>query len=410
MPLSRLCSVFLILCASLCLNACGGGNGTSAPAPTGGITATPGNNQVTLNWTADPDVTYWILYTTGSSVSTDDIPAIHTWIPNVTPPYTITGLTNGTTYAFTVNGRKNGGPGGSGAPSQSTTPRPAGVSGSWASGSGLGSSTINGLTYGTASDSSTNYLAVGSAGALYRATDGKAWSAITTGPVGVNFNATLYANSQYIAAGATGSIYTSSDLAIWTLRTSNTSNNLNALANNGSLSVAVGDAGTVRSSSDGVTWSAAASVPTNQALYGVGYFNGLWVAVGAGGTVLTSSDANTWTAATSGTSNDLRGIAGVQLSSGSNIYVAVGANGSLLTSSDASAWSLKTVGSNTLYAINASATQLIAVGANGSVLTSSEGIAWTAQTSGSSANLLCLYGSPSQYFAAGATGTTLTSQ
>lgn len=404
MSLSCMRSLFLAFCTSLLLVSCGG-KGSSASPPASGITATAGNNQVTITWTQEPGVTYWLLYTVGSSVSTDAIPAQHVWVASVTSPYTVTGLTNGVTYAFTVNGRVDGGPGGSGAPSQAATPRPAGVSGSWTADTGLGSSTINALTY----DGSSNYLAAGSAGALYSATDGQTWSAISTAPA-ASFNAAVYANSQFVIAGAAGSIYTSSNLSTWTPSTSNTTNNLNALASSGSVIVAVGDSGTILSSSNGSTWSTAANVPTSNALYGVGYYNGTWYAVGASGTLLSSTDANTWTALNANTTQDLRAVGVTLLSSVTTLYTAVGANGTLVTSTDGSTWTPLTLGSNTFYAVNASSTQVLAVGAAGTAYTSSDGVIWTAQTTGTSANLLCLYGSPSKYFSAGTAGVGLVSQ
>ncbi len=409
---TRLWTLFLALTSSLLIAACGG-SGSSAPAPSN-FTAVAGNNQVTLNWNADPDVTYWVLYSTSTTgISTDSIPAQHVWATNVSPPHTVTGLVNGTSYAFTVNGRKNGGPGGSGAPSQLAVPRPAGVS--WTSGSGLGSADVRGLAYGATSDTSLKYLAAGQAGALYQSADGLAWSALT-GPSTQNHNASLYALSKFFTAGASGAIWSSSDLSTWSAGTSNTSQNLHALASNGALVVAAGENGSIVYSSDGTTWTPASSVPnTSNHLYGLSYSNNLWLAVGANGSLWTSSDAKTWTAQTSGTSTELRAVTGMTLSAttstpATTVYVAAGAQGTLLYSTDAITWSLQTVGSNTLYALNASANQILAVGAAGTALTSPNGTTWTAQTTGTSSELRALLGSATLYFTAGNGGSIWSSK
>lgn len=78
---------------------------TQAPGTPTGLAATPGNGQVTLAWTAPTTggaATYYrVFYKAGtaSSQPTDTT----AWSPNPTAsPVTITGLTNGTSYAFWV--------------------------------------------------------------------------------------------------------------------------------------------------------------------------------------------------------------------------------------------------------------------------------------------------------------------
>ena len=105
------------------LAACGGG-GSSAPPPPGGITATAGDGQVTITWTADAGVDYWLMYAaTASAINMKSPPGNHAWITSgVTSPLVITGLTNGVTYSFAMDGRISGGPGGTQTPSVSATP------------------------------------------------------------------------------------------------------------------------------------------------------------------------------------------------------------------------------------------------------------------------------------------------
>jgi predicted phage tail protein len=64
-----------------------------------GVSATPGNDQVTVSWPAVTGAaSYNIYWSTTTGVTT----ANGTKITGVTAPYTLTGLTNGTTYYFVV--------------------------------------------------------------------------------------------------------------------------------------------------------------------------------------------------------------------------------------------------------------------------------------------------------------------
>jgi hypothetical protein len=393
---------------SLIVSACGGGS--SAPPPAGGITVVPGNTQVTVSWVADPGVDYWLWYAAAPSVTTTT-PGHLTKI-SVTSPYVLTGLTNGVTYSFAINGRTGGGSGGPLTASVSAVPRPAGTA--WTSGSTMGGGDIRGITVGTASDASVNFLAVGNTGAMFKSSDGGSWTSVATAPA-VNFNATLYALSQFMALGATGgvgNIFRSTDLVNWTPAATNPGigQNLNALATNGSLVVAVGDNGTIQSSTDGVTWTTSTVVPTVNHLYSVAYAaSGLWLVVGANGTLLTSVDGVNWVARSSATVNTLRSVAASAFSTG-YLYVAVGLGGVVSKSTDGTNWTTQTLGSTDLYAVNASTIQFLAVGATGVAYTSADAVSWSSQSTGTASNLLGLYGSPTQYFAVGASGTNISSK
>jgi cellulose 1,4-beta-cellobiosidase len=73
-------------------------SGSVPPAPTG-LTATPGNAQVALAWTASSGATSYNVYR-GTAPSGEGSTPIATGITTTT--YTNTGLTNGTTYYYTV--------------------------------------------------------------------------------------------------------------------------------------------------------------------------------------------------------------------------------------------------------------------------------------------------------------------
>ncbi|HKV62083.1 MAG TPA: glycoside hydrolase family 44 protein [Candidatus Acidoferrum sp.] len=85
-------------------NGGGGGGGGNAPSAPTGLTANPGNAQVTLNWTASSGATgYYVKRstTTGAEAQIAAVP---------TTAYTDTPLTNGTTYYYVVSAYNSYGP------------------------------------------------------------------------------------------------------------------------------------------------------------------------------------------------------------------------------------------------------------------------------------------------------------
>jgi hypothetical protein len=109
---------------------------TPAPDPVSGLTATPGNGQVTLTWTNPTDTDRAFIQITWTSSGTTPQTADY---DKETQSKTITGLTNGTEYTFTVKAKDNAGNLSTGQtttakPTSSTTPNtpdtpPAPVSG-----------------------------------------------------------------------------------------------------------------------------------------------------------------------------------------------------------------------------------------------------------------------------------------
>ena len=148
-PVKKLASLAAAFAASLLLSACGGNNGSSAGPPSD-FAIQVGDSSVTATWTAEPDVSYWIFYGPGSNITTTNwVASGGKVLTNVTSPTIITGLVNGTTYSFTINGRKSGGPRGEGAPPPGGGARPPGdhraasrgPTGRWARRSGRAGST-----------------------------------------------------------------------------------------------------------------------------------------------------------------------------------------------------------------------------------------------------------------------------
>lgn len=387
-------------------------HGEPADPPAGGITATPGDQLVTLTWTPDSGVEYWLYWGPGTSVDVLHPIAIKL---NVQPPYTIAGLTNGTTYAFTITGRKDGGPSGSPAPVATAVPRPDGFE--WKIGGAAGTSDLKGIAYGTV------YDVVGNGGALFTSADGITWTAAAgnwAAMAGVtNVNDIIFTAAGFVAVGDAGLILFSADNTNWTAGAyavpPAAAQNLNALATNGSRLVTVGNGGAIYySDNNAATWTAATVPAGTGNLYGVAWATtGNWVAVGAAGTILTSPDGGTWAPVTTvapAITTDLRSV-GIILSTG--IYTAVGLGGQVATSTDGVNWTTEVITPNDLLAVAGSVggTGLfVAVGRGGVIFTSFDGITWTSRTSGTASDLLSIVNGGGQFVVGAQAGATLYSR
>lgn len=407
---------FVLLIASVAISAmlssCNKSS-VSADAPPD-FRAIAGDTSVTLVWTAAPDVEYWLFYGAGSGItSTNWASTGGKAVINVRSPYTISGLVNSNTYSFTINGRKNGGPGGAGAPTQVVQPRFAGNN--WTVATALGTGKLSGI-----SALSTTTVIVGAGGTIFSIASGAAATAQTNPSAPANLNAITYASLGFITVGAAGTVVFSADGTTWTSKTSGTLADLYGVTTPGTGSyVAVGAAGTIIFSTDGSTWTTPTSA-TTQALYAATYGAGRYVAVGAGGTIVSSTDGATWVAAAVNTTNDLRavtlgtfvtttGTGTTATTTTNNIFVAIGAAGTLLTSSDGLTWTLRApISPATMNAVAFSG-QFVAVGNAGSIYTSADGLSWQAQVSGTANDLNALVRISSGYTAVGAAGTNLTS-
>lgn len=401
-----------ILAGSLAA-ACGT-SGNSADPPLD-VSVLAGDGIAVVTWTMQPGVDYWVFYGNSTSISTSNwttIPGSKSAL-NVPSPFIATGLVNGSIYSFTINGRTDGGPGGSGSPSVSAIPRLAGTATAslpapWTAGEPLGANDLRGVTFGTALGIPL-FVAVGANGAIFASLDGRTWTASTSG-VASNLNAAVF-RGVYLAAGDGGTILSSANAVTWTPgnSTSLTAERLNAVATNSGLFVAVGDNGTIIFSADGNTWTKAVNSATSSNLYAVtSVANSVWVAVGANGTMVTSSDGNNWKAVASNSDVDLRGVAsGISTATSATIAVAVGANGTLVTSPDTVTWTRQTaIGTNQLSAVTFG-TQFIAVGVNGSIFTSTDGVTWAGQPSTTISNLNAIGHALFGYSVVGASGVNL---
>ena len=454
--MKRLITFIMVLIATLLLAGCGS-KGSSSTAPSN-VKVVAGDTSVTLSWDAQPNVEYWIWETAGTFIDIQTCSSACITLVKATSPTVITGLTNGTTYAFTVNGRLNGGPGGSGSPSVSATPRLAGGldssgTSTWNSpGASLGTQDLRGIAFGTPAantltsnlvslGSSGIFVAAGNNGALFSgivsSIDGTiSWAPSNFTSVSANLNALTFNNGRFLAVGNGGAILLSTDGTSWTQEISGTTQDLLAVCNYGGGFIAIGANGTIITSVDGVIWSNIPLVTTNT-LYGITNGNGRYVAVGAAGTVISSTDGINWqTSLTSSPLPDLKGVVFgapqlaylYSIQNGYNIsnlpaatFVAVGVNGILLTSLDGITWTTQNpLPSTSLNAVTYGH-QFIAVGDGNSIFSSIDGITWipTQNESLSLPNLYAVipalyingqFANQYVYAAVGASGTHLLAQ
>jgi hypothetical protein len=393
----------LLVLGALFATACNVGGGNSANPPTD-VKVVAGDGGATVSWTMESGVEYWVFSAAAPSISTDNwstLPQAKV-VRNASSPQIVTGLTNGTEYSFTINGRTSGGPGGPGSPSISAVPRLAGLA--WTAGALLASSNLKGLGF-IALTLPGQFVTVGAGGTAFTSPDAINWTAVTSG-VSADLNAVAYGGGNYVAVGAGGVIINSADAATWAAKASGTTSDLYGVALGSGGLVAVGANGTIlRSGDGGNTWSAQTSGTANH-LYGVTFANLQYLAVGAQGTVLTSLDGGTWTAATAATARDLRGIA---YSTTNLLYVAVGAAGTMITSPDAITWTaIAPVTANPLNGV-ASGSQFTAVGDNGTILASTDGVNWQIVPSGTASNLNAVLFGLVGYATVGVGGVNLTS-
>lgn len=381
-----------MLCLPLLVAACGGGSSSAPPTQ---VTATAGDSQVTLSWNGESGVEYWVFSAPDPTIAPENFVSVtgSRVIRNASNPQVIIPLNNGTTYWFTINGRTNNGPGGSGTAAVAATPRPAGTL--WTVGAPLGTANVNAVAFGI----NAGFVAVGPAGAIYNSTDGKTWTAQSSG-VTNDLYGVAYVNGVYVAVGANGITLRSIDAKTWTASVAG-NQSLYGVAPQGTGFMAVGATGTLLTTADGTTWTAQNSGTTAN-LRSVAFGNSTSVAVGDNGTVVTSADLATWTARSAGTSANLRSVA-----FGLGRFAAVGDQGAITTSADATTWALATTPTTDSLAAVAVASQFVAAGVNGRILTSADGLIWQTASSGTSGTILGIAPSGFSYAAVGAAGLNL---
>ena len=387
-------------------------------SPTG-LAVTPGDGRVTVSWDQQPGLTYWIFFQPGGSVAAaaPGVPLIF----GARSPHIISGLANGTRFAFVMNATNNDSRGGPSSPVVTAVPRQAGAI--WTAGLPLGGNApqnLNGVAYAVVPN---RIVAVGNAGTIFT---GDYNYTSTTPPPGVtewtqatvptgfagDLSAVTTSGGQFIALGTDGSILTSTDGNTWALAAPILSSGMNGITvgvSSGVLVyVAVGAAGKIFTSTDLVAWTAVVPPPTGSDLYSVSFLIGGFVATGDGGALLTSPDGRIWTVRDSKTLSALRGAAFGTGSAGPR-FVVVGDAGTILTSNDGTDWSLAPLQSAQNLRGIAFGSRFVAVGQGNLVVHSDDAITWVPALSGT-ADLAAIAFAPAMYVAVGAAGANTVSK
>jgi hypothetical protein len=374
-----------------------------------------GDGVAVLTWNDDPSLTYWIFYQAGDSVVAASPNA--TAIRSAISPRLVTGLVNGTQYAFVMNATREDSPAGPSSPVFVATPRLAGATATWISAAPLGAQNLNAIAF-----NGTRFVVVGNAATIFAGDYNyaspnpvgvTAWLQPTPLPVGFasDLSAVLF-NGNFVAMGTDGSILTSTDGVTWTVATTGVqATGLNSLAFGSGIYVAVGNGGEIFRSTDLINWPPAVNNGgTTSDLYNVSFLNGTFIATGALGTLLTSSDGNSWVPLASNTTNPLRAAAFGLTTQSVARYVVVGDAGTILTSTDGLQWNPVTPApfAQNLNGVTVGS-RFLAVGQGGAVAYSDNGTTWSPASAGS-ADLSSVLFAPGTYVAVGASGANVFAQ
>jgi hypothetical protein len=421
---------FLLLAVAFLLALSGCHLKTDPPgeAPTG-VKAEPGDGLVLLTWDTLPDLTYWIFFQPGGDVAAAAPGAIA--IRRAVSPRAIGNLQNGTQYAFVMNATRNDSAAGPSSPVLLATPRLAGDSNTWVSGTPLGTppQNLNSIAF-----SGSRFVVVGDAVAgtptifagdyNYTSADPNppgvsAWIPPTAVPsVAANLSSVIFNGPLFVALGTDGSVVSSADGLTWVSNSPVPAGvSMNGIAFGQVFGVtptfvAVGNGGKIFTSADLATWTARdVSALTTNDLNGVSLVNGIFFATGAGGTLLSSADGITWNLLNSGATSALRAVS---FNAPLARYIAVGDAGTMVTSVDGGVtWTgITPVVAQDLMSVTvggASGSRFLAVGQGGAVVFSDDGVNWTVASAGS-ANLAKVVSAPSLYLAVGEAGTNVVSK
>ena len=227
-----------------------------APDAPGDVTATAGDSEVLVSWSAP--------FSGGHTIRGYAVRAVEDTTKGceavALTRCMVTGLAGGQPYTFTVRARNRIGAGPASAPSPPATPSslPAFAS-VWTSRSVTTSNDLYAVVW-----TGTRVVAVGDFGSLATSPDGLAWTNHgsdfqSSGPY---LRDVAYNGVRLVAVGLGGRIYTSSSGTAWTLRSSGIFSHLQAVVWGGHASeggagvwLAAGDARTVLTSPDGITWT-----------------------------------------------------------------------------------------------------------------------------------------------------------
>jgi hypothetical protein len=392
------------------------------------LVAVAGAGQATVTWTAPPS-------DGGSAISEYRVAAIRDASKSCSTSTglscTVTGLTNGTPYAFIAIASNSVGSGSWSVTSNAVTPQAApgaptglyAVSGYgrmtlyWSAPSDMSGSSIigytvttagepgkrctssdttcaiTGLAYGTTYSftvSATNSYGTGPASlpstpVAMRSIDtvGSSWVLRSSGTTHT-LNGIVWTGAQFVAVGEQGVVLTSADGLSWSLRSIGMDTSFGGIVWTGTQLVAVGRSGSVRRSVDGITWSAG-NLPEYATAYN--FHNVTWT----GSRILVVANFGVLIFSPDGSSNwDIRGTGGGSLYGvvwTGSFFTAVGEGGRILTSPDGSIWTPRASASSTLRGAAWKDNQVVVVGEQGVVRSSLDGVVWTDRSFVASNNL-----------------------
>jgi photosystem II stability/assembly factor-like uncharacterized protein len=419
---------FPILAAALLigLSACVGKTDPPSEAPAG-VVATAGDGVVLMSWDALPDLIYWIFFRPGDSVSAGETGAIA--IKNAVAPRPVTGLLNGTQYAFVMNATQNDSAAGPSSLVVTATPRPAGDT--WSIGPVLGTQNLNALAFNGA----TRFVTVGNQTTIFAGD----FNYGSTNPLGItqwftpnplppgfsgDLSAIIYTGS-FVALGTNGVVATSLDGQNWTLQHPVSSagvTGLNGIAFGAVQGIptyiAVGNGGQIYFTNDLTQeWKLDTSANTASDLTSISLLNQAFFVTGANGTLLVNKGGSAgWEPQSTGTTSTLRSATFMPNAPiGAVSFVAVGDAGAVVTSIEVpiigtATWNLTVLpGAQDLRSVavgGATGLRFLAVGQGGAVVFSDDGVQWLVASSPppSSQDLTSVLFFGGQYLAVGAVG------
>lgn len=341
-----------LLTACALLAACGGGKGSSQPPPTG-IQVLPGDQSIMVSWTSLPNIQYWVYVGPPGTSPTNFLITGASPFPDVTTPFTYSGLlvnkvsvapVNGRPYAVTINANAGGGAGGPSSAVYTVIPRAANT---WllgtmpASAVDGGADALYGAAYGvphyvssssvlTDTGNPADFVYVGHNGSIWYTTQDANGQTFTPLPVvsgvatGSDLTAVAYNGGLgFLAVGTNGAASFSYDGITWASQTTGLSGNFRSIATTvGTGYIAVGDRCMVVATGSGgqgqttvwtdytagftlsSSYSSACTGSTPPSLHAAAYVGGGYVmAGGTQGTLAYSSDYGStttgeWLAAT----------------------------------------------------------------------------------------------------------------